>query len=69
MRTLGLDIHRDFIEVVIADGGEIRSAGRVEMSPESLELFAASLAPEDQVVMEVSGNAWEVARIIRPHVA
>lgn len=69
MRALGLDIHRDFIEVAIAAGGEIRSGPRVEMNPETLELFAQSLGADDQVVMEVSGNAWEVARIIRPHVA
>lgn len=69
MRYLGLDIHRDFIEVAIAEGGEIRSGRRVVMDPESLELFAQSLAPDDQVVMEVSGNAWEVARIIRAHVS
>ena len=38
------------------------------MDPESLELFAASLGRDDQVALEVSGNAWEVVRIIRPHV-
>jgi len=69
MRSIGLDIHRDFCEVAIAEGGEIRSPGRVEMRPEALELFAGSLARTDQVALEVSGNAWEVARIIRPHVA
>src|SRR6266571_3834566 len=53
MRSIGLDIHRDFCEVAIAEGGEIRSPGRIEMTPAALE---------------VSGNAWEVARIIRPHV-
>ena len=69
MRSIGLDIHRDFAEVAIAEGGEVRSAGRIEMTPEALELFAGSLGAEDRVAMEVSGNAWEVARIIRPHVA
>ena len=68
MRSIGLDIHRDFCEVAIAEAGEIRSPGRVEMTPEALELFAQSLGREDQVALEVSGNAWEVARIIRPHV-
>ena len=34
-----------------------------------MELFAGSLGRDDQVALEVSGNAWEVARIIRPHVA
>ncbi len=69
MRSIGLDIHRDFAEVAIAEGGELRSAGRIEMTPEALELFAESLGRSDQVALEVSGNAWEVARIIRPHVA
>jgi transposase len=69
MRSIGLDIHRDFCEVAIAEGGEIRSPGRVEMTTEALELFAASLGRDDQVALEVSGNAWEVAEIIRPQVA
>jgi hypothetical protein len=43
MRSIGLDIHRDFAEVAIAEGGEVRSAGRIEMTPEALELFAQSL--------------------------
>jgi transposase len=68
MRSIGLDIHRDFMEVAIAEGSEIRSLPRVEMSSESLELFAQSLGTDDQVALEVSGNAWEVVRIIRPHV-
>ncbi len=67
MRSIGLDIHRDFCEVAIAEGGgEIRSAGRIEMTPAALELFAQSLGRDDRVALEVSGNAWEVARIIRP---
>ncbi len=69
MRSIGLDIHRDFAEVAIAESGEVRSPGRIEMTPEALELFAQSLGRTDQVALEVSGNAWEVARIIRPHVA
>ncbi len=38
-------------------------------APESLQLFAQSLAPDDQVALEVTGNAWEIARILKPHVA
>ena len=69
MRSIGLDIHRDFCEVAIAEAGAVRSAGRIAMTPETLELFAASLGADDRVALEVSGNAWEVARILRPHVA
>jgi hypothetical protein len=38
------------------------------MDSASLKLFAAGLADDDQVALEVSGNAWEVVRIIGPHV-
>jgi hypothetical protein len=31
-----LDVHLDFCAVAIAEGGEVRSAGRVETKPEAL---------------------------------
>ena len=68
MRDIGLDVHRDFCEVAIWEDGELRSAGRVETTPEQLELFAGSLGRDDRVALEVTGNAWEIARIIEPHV-
>jgi transposase len=67
-RSIGLDVHRDFCEVAIAEAGEVRSAGRVETTPERLELFAQSLHPRDRVALEVTGSAWEVGRILEPHV-
>jgi hypothetical protein len=69
MRSIGLDVHLDFCEVAIVEDGEGRSAGRVETTPERLELFAGSLCPDDRVALEVTGNAWEIARILEPHVA
>jgi len=69
VRAVGLDIHRDFCEVAILEGGELRSGSRVETSPPALELFAASLGREDWVALEVSGNAAEIARILERHVA
>jgi transposase len=68
MRFIGLDVHRDFCEVAIADDDGIRSAGRVETTPESLGLFAESLAADDQVALEATGNALAIAAILRPHV-
>jgi transposase len=67
-RSVGLDVHRDFCEVAIAEDGAVRSAGRVETSPERLELFARSLGADDRVALEVTGGAWEIARILEPHV-
>jgi hypothetical protein len=63
-----LDVHRDFCEVAIVEAGEVRSAGRIETTPATLELFAQSLCAADRVVLEVTGNAWEIARILEPHV-
>ena len=68
-RSIGLDVHRDFCQVAIADGGRARSAGRIATSPEMLRLFAQSLAPTDRVVLEATGNALAIARILAPHVA
>jgi transposase len=68
-RSIGLDVHRDFCQVAIADGGRARSAGRIATSPEMLELFAQSLAPTDRVVMEATGNALAIARILQPCIA
>jgi transposase len=67
-RSIGLDVHRDFCEVAIAEDGAVRSAGRIETTPEALELFAQSLGADDRVALEVSGGAWEIARILEPHV-
>jgi transposase len=69
VRDIGLDVHRDFCEVAIADEGETRSAGRIETTPEALELFAQSHGSDGRVALEVTGNTWEIARIIEPHVA
>src|SRR6266480_372407 len=69
MRVIALDVHRDFCEVAIAEGGRVRRAGRVETTPATLELFAQSLGADDQVVLEATGNALAIARIIEPHVS
>ena len=69
MRAIGLDVHLEFCEVAIAEGGKVRSAGRIETKPQQIELFAESLGADDRVALEVTGNAWEIKRIIEPHVA
>src|SRR6266540_3782936 len=68
MRFIGLDVHRDFCEVAIAEAGKVRLAGRVLTEPEALALFAQSLGVDDEVALEATGNALEIARIIAPHV-
>jgi transposase len=69
VKSVGLDVHLEFCEVAIVEDGVVRSAGRVETKPEQLEAFAASLGPDDRVALEVTGNAWEIARILERRVA
>jgi transposase len=69
MRFIGLDVHRDFCEVAISEGGRARSAGQVAARPAELALFAQSLGSDDRVVLEATGNALAIARVVAPHVA
>jgi transposase len=69
MRWLGLDVHQGVCQVAIREAGKTRSAGRVKTDRAELELFARSLDRSDQVVLEASGPALEIARIVEPHVA
>ena len=41
----------------------------IDTTRDALELFAASLAPDDRVVLESTGNALAIANILRGHVA
>jgi transposase len=69
VRAVALDVHRDFCEVAIVEEGRLRSAGRIQTRPDALELFAQSLDAGDWVALEVTGNAWAIARILEAHVA
>ena len=66
MRAIGIDVHRDFCEVAISEGGQLRSAGRVPSTPAELELLAASLCADDEVALETTGNALVIACILEP---
>jgi transposase len=69
MRQVALDVHKTFCEVAIREGTNTYSAGRVATERDALELFAQSLCPTDEVAMEATGPAMEIARILTPHVA
>jgi transposase len=68
MRSIALDVHRDFCEVAIKDESGLRLAGRIKSSLTQLGPFAQSLAPDDQVALEATGPALAIARILEPHV-
>jgi hypothetical protein len=69
MRFIALDVHRDFCEIAISEGGKARSAGRVASSPEEVRVLGQSLLPDDKVILESTGNALEIARVLEPFVS
>jgi transposase len=67
MRVFGLDVHRTFAEVAIWEDGRVRLAGRIDLTRERLEIFADSLAPTDDVVLEATGNTHAIVRMLAGH--
>jgi transposase len=69
LRFIGLDVHLDFCEIAICENGKVRSAGRVPSSPAGIDILVRSLNADDQVALEATGNALQIARLVEPHVA
>jgi transposase len=69
VRFIGLDVHLDFCEIAIIERGEVRSGGRVPSTPQGLQVLANSLAPDDHVALEATGNALAIARLLEPYAA
>jgi transposase len=67
-RCIGLDVHREFAQVAIWEDGVVRQAGRIELTPEGLRGFAASLCASDAVAIEATGNTHAIARLLERHV-
>src|SRR5512132_856783 len=67
VRSIGMDVHRDVCEIAIAEAGDVRAAGRIESRVEAIELFAGSLAADDEVVLEATYGAAKIAKLIEPH--
>ena len=69
MRVIGMDIHRTFAEVVFWEAGRLHRAGRIDMTRSGLEGFGRSLSKQDEIVVEATGNAMAVVRVLGPYVA
>ena len=67
MRGFGLDVHRDFCEVAIAEDGGVRSAGRIATRVAALELFAQSLAADDVVALEATTGTDQIVSVLERH--
>src|ERR1051326_4993650 len=68
MRIIGMDVHRSFAQVAILEDGQIRKQFRVDLVHHRLVAFAKALGPEDEVVIEATGNSAAVERLMRPFV-
>ena len=68
-RVIGIDIHRTFGEVVMWENGRLRWLGRVDMTRTALEGLGGKLQRTDEVVVEPTGNAMAVSRVLSPFVA
>jgi len=65
-RVIGMDIHRTFAEVVFWEDGRLRHHGRIDMTRSGLEGFGRSIEPADEIVIEATGNAMSVVRVLSP---
>src|SRR2546421_6070403 len=63
-RCIGLDVHREFAQVAIWQGGLVKQAGRFATTPEGVRAFAQGLGPADEVALEVTGNTWAIATVL-----
>lgn len=68
MIYIGLDVHRDYCEVAIAEAGQVHSGGRIATSPSVLESWARKVADGATVALEATANALAIARVLEPHV-
>src|SRR5215210_4797213 len=67
VRGFGLDVHRDFCEVAIAEGDRVRAAGRIATRVDALEVFAQSLVEGDVVALEATSGSDKIVSILERH--
>ncbi len=63
-RCIGLDVHREFAQVAIWQGGLVIQAGRFATTPQGVRAFAEGLGPGDEVALEATGNTWAIATVL-----
>src|SRR4029453_19156873 len=63
-RCIGLDVHREFAQVAIWQGGLVTQAGRFATTPEGVRAVADGLGPADEVALEATGNTWAIATLL-----
>ena len=68
MRIIALDVHRTFAQVAVLEDGKIRNAGKIDLEHSRLLQFAKRLKPDDEIIIEATGNTSVIVRLLSPFV-
>ena len=68
MRIIALDVHRSFAQTAILENGKLRDARKVDLERNRLLQFARKLKPDDEIVIEATGNTSAIVRVLLPFV-
>src|SRR3954467_8609685 len=63
-RCIGLDVHREFAQVAVWQGGLVWQAGRFATTPEGVRAFAEQLGPADEGAFEATRDTWAIATLL-----
>ena len=68
MRIIALDVHRSFAQTAILENGKLRDAGKIDLEYSRLLRFARKLKPDDEIIIEATGNTSAIVRVLLPFV-
>ena len=68
MRIIALDVHQSFAQTAILENGKLRDAGKIDLEYSRLLRFARKLKPDDEIVIEATGNTSAIVRVLLPFV-
>ncbi len=68
MRSIGMDVHRSFAQVAILEDGSTTDV-RIDLDHDAVVVFGQTLRPDDEVVLEATGNTAAIVRLLTPFVA
>jgi transposase len=63
-----MDVHRSFTATAVLEDGRLRKGERMELRHDRLLAWARSLHPDDEVVLEATGNTAAIVWLVAPHV-
>ena len=67
-RCIGMDVHREFVELAVVEGGVVRDEGRIGVTPQELRAWIDTLGPDDEVALEATGNSDAIRGVDPPRV-